>query len=269
MADSNADGILKGLGFAFVADTLKDGATELIKTLFTQAGKTGAKKLEKVIDDFGGPDNPKDELGYATLLYHLETSKHDKAGPDTLRKWVRIASTMHDKFGDDWYSEAKRQEYAGKRRVKWTAMAQGKPPMVSINDNGRGPKRPDPKWMPIGCHLMVQTIEIYDLALKETGNSSEAAQKAAEDFLRHCGFNIPNDRTLAGYKRTGERVKVGELPKAVTEKVKRAGKAFKVKLASVERDFDQWVDSQVEETRALSPKGPRRSLALRLKNLGN
>jgi hypothetical protein len=180
------------LGAAFVADIARDA----FKAMIYGAGDVVAKK---VVNDFGGENNPVDERWYMESLQRMDPVKREV--------WIEIDARINDNGGDGPLTAHSRDKKATTRRVNFAAMIKDIP-IPTIKEevrNSRGKvvrttHTPDPSFKPLATQTMEDCVDMFlaeqraqVAAGRGKKKATEIAQQKVEIFLSGSGFPIVSD----------------------------------------------------------------------------
>lgn len=243
---------------ALKAATLLEIGSELLKKALFGAGEVVGKKI---MQDFGGENNPADEHWNMESSLLLDSAKR--------KIWFDIEARMNDNGGDGPFTARSRDKKATTRRVNFAAMIKDIPvPTIKEeirNDKGKVVKTiytPDPNFRPTATRLKEECVDMFlaeQQAQVSAGKNQEEAtniaQQKVEVLLSSAGFPIVSDRNP--YRHLDEFiVKVPENALKAAKAMKALiGKMAVGEIASFVKATLAGVDSEADTIRnnAITP----------------
>lgn len=210
------------------AAALTEIGMEVFKKVFTKAGDAIG---DKIVNDFGGENNPVDEK--------LDMQSSDLMDPAKRLIWNEINRRMNDYAHVGPLTSRERRRMATKRRVLFAAMMSDAPTVKTEELNEKSGKvtkvthPPLPNFKPLATKVKEYCVDIFlaeQQAQAFAGKSGEEAlniaQEKVEIYLRDAGFPIASAYNL--YRHIDEFIV--KLPDRAVEAAK-AAKSLIAKMA--------------------------------------
>lgn len=222
---------------AIGAAAITEIGSEVLKRIFSKAG---GLIENKIIDNFGGENNPIDEK--------MDMKSSSLMAAEKRTVWDEINHRINDNGGEGFFARRDRRKMATKRRMNFAAMMDEAPTVKTeeLNDKGKVTKTtypPLPDFKPLATKVKEYCVDIFLAEQKAQADAGKDAQEAAniaqekvEIYLRDAGFPVASSKNP--YRSADEFLV--KLPVHLVSAGTQAKKIINAKVTQV----DRWVQRE-------------------------